>query len=89
MSFRCDNCGMAQDNRTKPIRRVVETRMVEHTNLKRRYDERTGQVTETREPCGSGSQIVRESNLCAMCNGRAERSEASDTTEPEANGSVS
>lgn len=59
MSFRCDNCKVAQPSGTRPIVRVVETRTKDYPERKRpdgSYD--TG---------GSGTEIVREERLCEGC----------------------
>jgi len=53
MSFKCDYCSEAQPNGVKPNRVVTETRNVT-------YQTRDGQTP-------SGTEIVKEANLCAKC----------------------
>ena len=53
MSFKCDNCSEPQPNGVKPNRVVVETRNVT-------YKTRDGQIS-------SGTEIVKEVNLCGTC----------------------
>ena len=55
MSFKCDYCNEAQENNTKPNRIVVETRNVT-------YQTKDGQTP-------SGTEIVKEVDLCANCEG--------------------
>ncbi len=55
MSFKCDDCNEPQPNGTKPNKVVVETRNVT-------YPTRDGQTS-------SGTEIVKEVDLCANCKG--------------------
>lgn len=56
MSFRCTRCGLAQEDRTKPKRRVLEVRKVVYF--------RNGNPDD---PIGEGTEIVREGVFCEMC----------------------
>jgi hypothetical protein len=59
MSFTCENCGIHQLPRTKPIMKVVETRRVEYDGG---FDEEG-----IENPPTSGTEIVREVRLCGAC----------------------
>ena len=52
MSFRCDQCNVAQPNETKPNRIVVDTRHKTYVN--------NGKLSE-------GFEIVKEVDLCRRC----------------------
>lgn len=56
MSFKCQNCGKAQPDGSKPTKVVTETRS----------------VTYPRTPAGlipTGTEIVKEVDLCKNCHG--------------------
>jgi len=55
MSFKCDYCNEPQPNGIKPNKVVVETRNVTYPTTK------DGQTP-------SGTEIVKEVDLCANCN---------------------
>ena len=59
MSFKCDYCSEAQENNTKPNRIVVDTRSVTYNT--------NGQTT-------TGTEIVKEVDLCGKCEGDAKPS---------------
>ena len=59
MSFICDRCKKPQPKKAKPHRVIVETRTKEYAaRSKNGY-----QI----DPGGSGSEIVREEQLCKKC----------------------
>lgn len=58
MSFKCDYCSEPQDNGVKPNRIVVETRNVT-------YSLKNGETS-------SGTEIVKEVDLCVGCKGNTE-----------------
>ena len=59
--FKCQQCQQTSD---RPIRVVVERKMVQHHH--------NGQSITSGPHGGYGSQIVREQNLCRSCAGVAE-----------------
>jgi len=59
--FKCQQCQKSSD---RPIRVVVERKMVQHHH--------NGQPITSGPHGGYGSQIVREQNLCRPCAGVAE-----------------
>lgn len=63
MSFRCERCHEAQPPGTRPVRAVVERRLVEHKTQHPPYEKRPG------------LQIAKEENRCATCAGLVTPSE--------------
>ena len=55
MSFKCDYCSEPQANNTKPNRVVVETRNVTY---------------QTNGQTSTGTEIVKEVDLCVECDSR-------------------
>ena len=60
MSFKCDECGKAQDTGTKPITVIAEDR-VQHYENRYRRNYKTVTVNST------GWEIVKEKKVCAEC----------------------
>lgn len=64
MSFRCDNCGEAQETGTQPIKFVSKIRPA-------KYPERWKQVHNSKpikiDEGGEGWEIVKEELLCPSC----------------------
>lgn len=60
--FICQKCGKVSERKVSPIRKVVETRVVEHP--RREYVLRGEKVVD---PGGTGMQIVREEIQCPEC----------------------
>jgi rubredoxin len=64
MSFKCENCGKAQEVGTQPVKMVTKTR-------KKEYPERWKQVPHGKpikiDEGGKGWEIVREVMLCPSC----------------------
>ena len=58
MSFRCESCGVAEPDYSRPTMRVIETRPREY--YYRGDDDPRGQD-------GHGTEIVREIRLCEAC----------------------
>jgi hypothetical protein len=58
MSFKCGNCGKAQEVGTKPVKVVTETRHVTYPAIKN-FDG-TERIPE-------GWEIVKELNCCSEC----------------------
>lgn len=65
MAFRCQMCGIAQPERTKPKRLVTEVKVLEHYAFSRND---RGQLI--RSHVGSGRQISKELFVCDMCDKR-------------------
>ena len=59
MSYRCQKCNAHGE---KPNRVVLETRVVEHQEMRLGEDKRYHLVC-----VGTGTQIVKEANLCDIC----------------------
>lgn len=67
MSFKCQSCKKVGKSGEKPVRQVVETKLVDHyQNLYNQEDRRTEYVQT-----GTGPQIVRERDVCKSCAGSA------------------
>lgn len=60
--FVCQKCGNVVGRGVSPVRKVVETRTVEHP--KREYMHKGQKVLD---PGGTGTQIVREEIQCPEC----------------------
>ena len=62
MSFKCEKCGNYQGAGKKPIRVVVETRVISYPQ---RYADPEHKICI--DNGGAGTAIVKESNMCNEC----------------------
>lgn len=67
MSFKCESCKKIGKSGEKPVRQVVETKLVGHYQNLYNPEERRVEYVQT----GTGTQIVRERDVCKPCAGSA------------------
>lgn len=76
MSFICTSCEEPQENGTKPIKRVLETRDRKYFNEFQKWDKKKRKMVDVKIHIGDGTEIVREGQFCEPCDPQPEEKPA-------------